>query len=91
MDVSGYKFAEKNRFSLVYGLALVNAEGRQLFAQARAGAESNEGFYPQRYSTGTLTLQLDKDVPSGAYTLVVTIQDQIGNQTYEVRAPFQVQ
>jgi hypothetical protein len=91
MDVSGYKFGEKNRFSLAYAMAVENAEGTRLFAIPDAGAEANESFYPQRYSIGTLTLNLGKDVPAGAYTLIVTVRDQIGNQTTEVRAPFQVQ
>jgi hypothetical protein len=91
MDVSGYKLGEKNRFSLAYGMALENAEGKQLFSLPDAGMETNESFYPQRYSTGTVTLNLDKNVPVGAYTLILTIQDRIGNQSYEVRAPFQVQ
>jgi hypothetical protein len=91
MDVSGYKFGSKNRFSIAFGMALENAEGRQLFSQPDAGSQTDESFYPQRYSIGTLTLNLDKNVPAGAYTLVVTVRDQIGDQNYEVRAPFEVQ
>lgn len=91
MDVSGYKFGDKNRFSISFGLALENAEGKQLFSQSEAGSETHESFYPQRYSIGTLTLNLDKNMPPGAYTLVVTIRDKIGDQGYEVRAAFQVQ
>ena len=94
MDVSGYKFAgvgDKNRFSISFGMALENAEGKQLFSQPDAGTQTDESFYPQRYSTGTLTLNLDKNVPAGSYTLVVTIRDKIGGQSYEVRAPFRVE
>jgi hypothetical protein len=90
MDVSGYRFGENNRFSIAFGMALENAEGKQLFSQLEAGSEGNESFYPRRYSIGTLTLNLDKNVPPGAYTLVVTIHDKIGEQSYEVRAPFEV-
>lgn len=91
VDVSGYKFGEKNRFSISFGMALENAAGKQLFSQPDAGSQSDESFYPQRYSTGTLTLNLGKDVPAGDYTLVVTVRDGIGDQTLEVRAPFAVQ
>jgi hypothetical protein len=91
MDVSGYKFADNNRFSIAFGMALENADGKQLFSQADAGTETDASFYPQRYSTGTLTLNLDKNLSAGAYTLVVTVHDQIGNQSYEVRAPFRVE
>lgn len=91
MDVSGYKFGENNSFSISFGMALENADGKQLFSQPDAGTEAHESFYPQRYTTGTLTLNLDKNAPAGAYTLVVTVRDKIGGQTYEARAPFQVQ
>jgi hypothetical protein len=91
MDVSGYKFGPGNRFSIAFGMALENAEGKQLFSQSDAGSQTDESLYPQRYSIGTLTLNLDKNVPAGAYTLVVTIRDQVGDQSYEVRAPFEVQ
>jgi hypothetical protein len=95
MDVSGYKFAdgigEKNRFSISFGMALENADGKQLFSQPDAGTATDASFYPQRYSTGTLTLNLDKEMPAGAYTLVVAIRDKIGDQSYEVRAPFRVE
>jgi len=91
LDVGGYKFGEKNRFSISFGMALEAADGKQLFSIPDAGSVSDESFYPQRYSIGTLTLNLDKDVSPGTYTLVVTIGDKIGDQSIEVRAPFQVQ
>jgi hypothetical protein len=95
LEVSGYKFAdavaEKNRFSIAFGMALENAQGEQLFSQAEAGAATDASFYPQRYSTGTLTLNLDKSTPVGDYVLVMTIHDKIGGQSTEVRAPFRVQ
>ena len=95
MDVSGYKFGdgvrEKNRFSISFGMALENAQGEQLFSQPDAGNQTDESFYPQRYSTGILTLNLDKNLPADSYTLVVTVNDKIGGQSYEVRAPFRVE
>jgi hypothetical protein len=62
-----------------------------LFSQSDAGSETQESFYPQRYSIGTLPFNLDKNTPAGAYTLVVTIRDKIGDRNYEVRAPFRVE
>lgn len=91
MDVSGYKFSDGNRFSLSFGMALEDSAGMQLFTQPDAGTQTDASFYPQRYSTGTLTLNLDKNLAAGAYTLVLTIHDKIGDQTCEVRAPFRVE
>jgi len=91
MDVTGYKFTENNRFSVVFGMALEDSEGKPLFTQPEAGGASNESFYAQRYVPGTLTLNLDKDVAPGMYTLLITVRDEIGNQRVELREPFRVQ
>ncbi len=90
-DITGYKFGDNNRFSVDYGLAVLNATGTQVFSQPGAASDSKESFYPQRYVPGMLSLSLDKNVPKGNYTLVVTVRDLIGNQTWDVSQPFQVE
>jgi hypothetical protein len=89
-DITGYQLDANHRFSVAYGLRVESAEGKPLFAQPEAAAESHESFYPQRYVPGTLSLSLDNNVPAAAYTLVVTIHDKIGNQMWEQRQAFQV-
>ncbi len=91
MDVTGYKFAENNRFSVAFGMELDGPDGKPLFTQPDAGGESNQSFYPQSYATGGFTLNLDKDVAPGMYTLVLTVRDKIGEQTVELREPFRVE
>lgn len=90
-DIAGYKLGENNRFSVDYGLAVLNADGKQLFAQPDAAQDSHESFYPQRYVPGALSLNLDKNVSAGTYTLVVTVRDKIGGQTWEEKQDFRVE
>ena len=90
-DMTGYKFGEKNRYSVEYGLAVLRESGEQVFAQPAAAADSNEAFYPQRYVPGALSLQLNPDVPAGTYTLLVTMADKIGAQMAEVRGNFRIE
>ena len=90
-DITGYKFDKSNQFSVDYGLAILNASGEQVFSQPVAASESKASFYPQRYVPGALSLNLDANVAKTNYTLVVTVRDKIGNQTYETRQPFVVQ
>ena len=90
-DITGYKFGENNQFSVDYGLAIENAEGKQLFAQPEAAGDAKETFYPQRYVAGILSLSLDSNVAPATYTLVVTIRDKTGNQTWEERQSFKVE
>jgi hypothetical protein len=95
-DIAGYKFGDNNRYSVDYGLAILSAaedggEPKQLFAQPEAASESKESFYPQRVVPGELSLSLDPNVASGAYILMVTVHDKIGEQNAEYRESFEIQ
>lgn len=95
-DIIGYKFEGNNHFAVEYGLAILtppNAEGvsRLLFQQETAAAETGESFYPQRWIPGGFKLDLDPDVPTGEYTLVLTVRDKVGGNAQEFRQPFRVE
>jgi hypothetical protein len=90
-NITGYKFGENNRFSVDYGLAILDAAGKQVFAQPDAAQGSKESFYPQRFVPGQLSLTLDPNVPKAAYTLVVTARDKVGTQTFESRHAFRIE
>jgi hypothetical protein len=90
-DMTGYKYGDKNRYSVEYGLAILRESGEQVFAQPAAAADANESFYPQRYVPGAVSLNLQSDVPEGSYTLVITMADKVGEQTAEARREFRIQ
>jgi hypothetical protein len=90
-DITGYRHADQNHYSVEYGLAILSESGEQVFAQPAAAADASESFYPQRYVPGALSLSLAPEVPEGTYTLLVTMADKIGGQTAEVRGTFQIQ
>jgi hypothetical protein len=90
-DITGYKFGEKNRYDVEYGLSVLRANGETMFTQPVAAKETSESFYPQHFVPGVLSLGLNKDLPKGSYTLVITMRDRIGDQTWEWRNKFQVQ
>ena len=90
-DMTGYKYGDKNRYSVEYGLAILRESGEQVFVQPAAAADSNESFYPQRYVPGAVSLNLQPDVPEGSYTLVITMSDKVGGQTAEARREFRIQ
>ncbi len=89
-DIVGYRFGENNRFSIDYGVKVLRASGKVLFEQPVAVSEEEESFYPQRYLQGGLSLNLTPDLSPGDYTLIVTVRDHIGNQTYEEEHVFTV-
>ena len=90
-EIIGYTLAEKNHYSVSYGLVVLTEGGEQVFAQPDAASDSKESFYPQRYVPGALSLSLNQGVPAGAYTLVVTMRDEVGHQTAESRGSFRVE
>ena len=68
-DLTGFKFGDNNRFEVSYGLAVLNAEGVQMFSQPEAASENGQSFYPQRYVGGMLSLSLDPNLATGSYIL----------------------
>ncbi len=90
-DITGYKYGPGNRVDVAYGIAVLNAEGKQLWAQAEAAAERSESFYPKPYVPGAMSLSLDSDIRPGQYAIVVTAKDAVGNQTYEEKFTFSVE
>jgi hypothetical protein len=90
-DITGFKFGPNNQFAVDYGLAILDSSDHQVFSQPSAASDSNASFYPQRYVPGALSLNLDPNVPKGAYTLAITIRDKIANQAFETRQKFQIE
>jgi hypothetical protein len=95
-DIVGYKFEGNNHFAVDYGISILgppNAEGvaKPLFVQESAATESAESFYPQRWVPGGFRIDLEKDVPLGEHTLVLTLRDKVGGATQELRETFTVQ
>ena len=90
-EIAGYKLGDGNTFGVRYGLEVLRANGESLFKQEEAAHETGKSFYPRRYVTGTLSLQLTKDLPRGEYTILLRIQDDVGGQQSETRHSFRVE
>jgi hypothetical protein len=90
-DMTGYKIGEKNHFDVEYGLKVLRPSGETTYEQPHAADEKNESFYPQRYTPGVLSLNLPRDLNRGGYTIVLTVRDNVGNQSYETRQKFAVE
>lgn len=90
-DITGYKLGPKNAFEVGYGMALLRPNGETVFRQPDAATEKAEPFYPRRYLPAAMSLNLDKDLKPGEYTLVVLVTDKVGGQTLESRQAFTVE
>lgn len=90
-DMTGYKLGDHNQFDIEYGLSVLNADGSTAYTEPQAATAKEQSFYPQRYQPGVLSLNLAKDQPLGEYTIVLTVHDNLGQQSYETREKFSVE
>jgi hypothetical protein len=89
-DITGFKYAEKNRIDVSYQLSILGAGGKILWTQPEPAAERSESFYPKRYVPASFGLSL-KGTSRGEYVMSVQVTDTVGNQTCESRQTFTVE
>jgi hypothetical protein len=90
-EMIGYKLGDANQFDIEYGLQVLRPDGSVAYSQPQAATAKDQSFYPQRHQPGVLNLNLAKDQKPGEYTIVVTVRDNFGKQTYETREKFSVE
>jgi len=90
-DITGYKFGEGNMVEVAYGIAVLNAEGKVLFAQDQAAVEQGGSFYPKRYVPGQMSITTQSNMRPGEYFIVVKVDDRVGGQKNESKEKFTVE
>ena len=90
-DIIGYKYGDGNQVEVSYGIAVLNAEDKVLFAQEQAAVEQGGSFYPKRFVPGQMSLTTQSNMRPGEYWIVVKVEDRVGGQKYEAREKFRVQ
>jgi hypothetical protein len=90
-NMTGFRYGDRNTIDLAYDVAVLNPEGKQIYAQPNAAVEKSFSFYPKPYVPGGMNLTLQPDMRKGQYTIVLTIHDFAGKQNYEVRQTFDVE
>jgi hypothetical protein len=90
-DFTGFRYGPKNHIHVEYGVTLVDSAGKSLFSQPQAASEDEDAFYPKRYLSGALSLNLEKKIKPGQYVVVLALRDYVGDQTQETRHEFRVE
>jgi hypothetical protein len=90
-DIVGYKLAEKNRIHVEYDLSVLSPDGKTLFTQPNAAQETSPSFYPKKYIPGIVSLNLQRTIKPGEYTIVLALRDEIGKQTAGSRHVFHIE
>jgi hypothetical protein len=90
-DLTGYRYGDQNAIDAGYDVEVLSPSGKQLFTEENAAVEKSQAFYPQPWVPATFNLSLEPKTTPGAYTLVITAHDAIGNQMAVERAEFKVE
>jgi hypothetical protein len=90
-DITGYRFGPGNQVEVSYGVAVLEAGGKQLWAKPDAAVERTQSFYPKRFVPGSMSINLQPNIRPGEYAIVVTAHDAVGNGSCETRQTFTVE
>ncbi len=91
-DMTGFRVnPPKNEYSVNYGVALLDSSGKALFSAPNAAADAQESFYPKRFVPASLSLNLDKSIRPGQYTVVITATDVLAGVNTDQRRQFSVE
>jgi hypothetical protein len=90
-EIVGYRYGEKNRVQVHYGLSVLGPTGKELYSEPHAAVEDAASFYPKRYLTGSLSLNLQQNARPGEYTIVLSVRDEIGKQDFAGRYTFKIE
>jgi hypothetical protein len=90
-DITGFRLGAGNIRDVAYVLSVSGPGGRVLLAPREPTVDKGLSFYPMKYVPCTISLNLQRDIRPDEYTITVTAQDRIGNQTYESKQIFRVE
>lgn len=90
-DIAGFRYVAGNTIHVYYDVAVLNAAGKQIYAQEHAAEDRSFSFYPKPYVAGQMSLTLQRNMRPGEYTVVLTAHDETGHQRAELRHAFTVE
>jgi len=90
-DITGYQLGASNQRDVAYILSVSGPGGRVLLAPREPTVDKGSSFYPMKYVPCTISLNLQHDIRAEEYTIAITAQDRIGNQSYESKQTFRVE
>ena len=90
-EMTGYKISPAKEYHLSYGLTVAGPDGKPFVQQPQAAELQSSSFYPAPFMPGDLALTTSANTAPGPYTVVLTVKDLIGNQSYESKYAFTIE
>ena len=90
--ITGYSLAEDNSFDVASSLEVTTEEEKEnkVLFHFKASGERGRPFYPRRWLPAEFRLDLDENLSSGLYTVLISVPDKLEGKTFESRRHFRV-
>ena len=70
---------------------VTRSDGKVLVTPGEPSVDKGVSFYPMRYAPCEMSLTLQPNIKPDEYTILISAQDRIGNQTAESKQTFRVE
>jgi hypothetical protein len=87
----GFKYEAGNKYKLSYGLKILRPDGKVFLDDPKAAQISSDSFYPAPYVPGDLQVTTPKNATRGTYQLTLTIRDEVGGQSFDLKQTFTIE
>jgi hypothetical protein len=85
------RYGPTNKIDVGYVVSILDGSGKVLWTQPEATTEQSESFYPKRYISASLSINIQNNTKPGTYAIGFQVKDAIGGQTYEAKETFTVE
>ncbi len=89
--LTGFHLGNGNEYHLSYGLTVARPDGKVYLSQPNAAELGDKSFYPVAFVPGNLSITTNRTSARGQYTVLVTVRDLQGDQTYQVKRAFSIE
>ena len=90
-DIVGFAMGKGNEYRVQYGLTVIAPNGKPFVQGENAATLQDATFYPAQFLPATLDVLTKPSSARGAYTLVLTVHDLVGNRSCEVKQVFSLE
>jgi len=87
----GFRLGAANEYHLSYGLSVTRPDGKPYLNEPAAAQLTDKSFYPVAFVPSNVSITTTRNSAHGQYTLVLTVRDLVGAQTYQIKRSFTIE
>ncbi len=90
-NIIGFHLGTGNEYRLSYGLTVSRPDGKPYLNEQSAAKLSERSFYAVPFVPGEVSVTTSRDTPLGQYVLLLTVRDEAGSQSYQLKRAFTIE